>query len=256
MKPMKTDEIKQANRKALPKYILIMVAAFVLGGGIGFCGAYFGADQLRGALSTALSFFTEKVAPWLLPVCLVAELALCLPPYFSAKKLFADWDGEDEEVYQRIDRTLSSAMFANSMCLLVGLVLAGVAYCSGLEHPLMLLMCGAMLLVILIVSVLFQQRVVDFVKRLSPEKNGSVYDIKFQQKWLDSCDEAEKLMIGQCALQAYKATTLTCTILWVVLTLTALFLGTGPLPILAVGIIWGVSQWAYFRTERKLSRLR
>ena len=47
---------------------------------------------------------------------------------------------------------------------------------------------------------------VDAAKKTNPEKTASVYDTKFQKKWLDSCDEAEKIMIGKCAFKAYAAT--------------------------------------------------
>ena len=40
-------------------------------------------------------------------------------------------------------------------------------------------------------------------KELNPEKKGSVYDVKFVDKWEDSCDEAEKILIYKCAYKTY-----------------------------------------------------
>ena len=77
--------------------------------------------------------------------------------------------------------------------------------------------------------------------------------MKFRKKWLDSCDEAEKLMAGQCAYKAYSASTKACAGLWLVFTLSALFLGTGLLPILAVCLIWAVNQCVYSYWSIKLS---
>lgn len=47
-------------------------------------------------------------------------------------------------------------------------------------------------LVILAEGIIIQQKAVDITKIMYPEKTASVYDLKFQKKWVDSCDEAEK----------------------------------------------------------------
>ena len=36
---------------------------------------------------------------------------------------------------------------------------------------------------------------------MNPEKTASVYDMKFQKKWLETCDEAEKIIVGKCAFK-------------------------------------------------------
>ena len=37
------------------------------------------------------------------------------------------------------------------------------------------------------VLVVLQQKIVDLERRINPEKRGSVYDMKFQKTWMDSC---------------------------------------------------------------------
>lgn len=95
------------------------------------------------------------------------------------------------------------------------------------------------------VCVVLQQKLVDLTKRLNPEKHGSVYDTKFRKKWLDSCDEAERAVIGQCAYKAYQAVSQACLALWLVFLLGGMFFDWGFLPVLAVCIIWGVGQSVY-----------
>ena len=48
-----------------------------------------------------------------------------------------------------------------------------------------------------------QQMTVDFQKIMNPEKQGSVYDLRFQKKWEESCDELEKFTIYRSAYKAY-----------------------------------------------------
>lgn len=100
-------------------------------------------------------------------------------------------------------------------------------------------------LVTLYLSAVLQQKLVDATKRMNPEKRGSVYGAKFQKKWYESCDEAERAVIGQCALKAYQAVTYTCVVLWAVTSLGGLFFSWGLMPAMTVCIIWGVSQSVY-----------
>lgn len=101
---------------------------------------------------------------------------------------------------------------------------------------------------------MLQQKLVDLTKRLNPEKKGSVYDTKFQKKWYESCDEAERAIIGQCAFKAYQAMVRVCLGLWVVFALGGMFFNWGFLPALAVCIVWGVGQSVYAWWTLKLGK--
>ena len=56
---MDKNEIKGANRKALPQFMLIMVICFIIGGTIGFCSAKYGLNTLAGGMKTAGMFFWD-----------------------------------------------------------------------------------------------------------------------------------------------------------------------------------------------------
>lgn len=254
-------EIKAANRAALPKFILITLLSCAVGGVLGFSMARFGVSQLTLWLRGAGAFFAVNLAPWLLVACVAAAWAVCLPKYLRAKAMLGQWDGEDEGVWDAADRRLSSALYTSNLLLVAGFFLLTASYSTGMDPSACLFGGRAVFFVALVgfialmVSILLlQQKLVDLTRQLNPEKKGSVYDRHFQQKWLDSCDEAERAIIGQCAYKAYKATTAVCSGLWCVFTITALFLDTGMLPPLAVCIIWGTASSVYARWSRKLSR--
>ena len=247
------DEIRQANRKALPKFLLMTLAGFLLGFVISFMVRFgldvLGQDNVADTLS-GLGTGLAKAAPWLLAACGAVELIAVLILYQRAKAIVRDWDGEDETVPDRAEKPLSLAMWISSMALIAAFFLMTASYSSGLlskskaDVPGML--GGVIVFVaVLAVTMILQQRLVDLVKRLYPEKKVSVYDRKFQKKWFDQCDEAEKAQIGESAWHAYNAANKTCMALWLVFTLTALFLDTGILPVLAVCVIWAVSQSVY-----------
>lgn len=255
------DSIKQANRKAFPKFIVFTLICALVGGVVGFCSARFGLDGLAGTLARAGSAFSRLWAPWLLLACALLRPALCVPMYLRAKRLAAAWDGEDEEAEALIDRKATVAQWVNllfNVCIyfLFAAVFSG-AFDSFPEEKggFLFILALCTFLIGMVEGIMLERRFVDLAKGLAPEKDGSVYDLNFRKKWLASCDEAEKLIIGRCAYKAYTATNTTCMVLWIIFTLSALFLNTGFLPVLVVCIIWGVSASVYTYWSMKLSQL-
>ena len=101
---------------------------------------------------------------------------------------------------------------------------------------------------------MIQQKCVDTTKQTNPEKKASVYDMRFQKKWLEDCDEAEKLMIGKCAFKAYSATNAVCTVLAIVLAVCALVFDIGFLPSLTVCLVWIVNLSVYCKEAMRYSK--
>lgn len=253
-------EIKKANRKALPKFILIIIISAIVGGGIGFFSAEYGLDALSGGIKTAGEAFGLRVAPWLMLATAIAVLLISLPLYQGAKKLLAAWDGEDEEISDAADQKLSIVIWTTGTALIISYFLIAASYSGGfamLEQETSVVPLAASIAAfigIMIEAVIFQQKCVDAVKKINPEKTASVYDMKFQKKWMDSCDEAEKLMIAKCAFKAYGATNTACSILAIALAVCALIFGIGFLPSLVVCVIWIVNQSVYYRETMKYSK--
>lgn len=123
------------------------------------------------------------------------------------------------------------------------------------KHLNMYVLAIVTFLVILAEGVIIQQKVVDINKIMYPEKTASVYDLKFQKKWVDSCDEAEKIMIGRCAFEAFKVTNSVCGALSIILAISALMFDIGFLPSFVVCLIWLVNQCVYCRAAAKCSKV-
>ncbi len=257
---MDNNEIKQANRKALPKFILIMVICLLVGGLIGFCSAKYGLTTLAGSMKSAGAFFGTYIATWLMLAIAVILPVVCILIYRSAKKLLSSWDGENEEISDAIDRKLSIALWVASVALILSFFLLAASYSGGFEtfenesNILPFFIGIGSFFAIMAETVVIQQKCVDAAKKINPEKTASVYDTKFQRKWMDSCDEAEKIMIGKCALKAYLATNTVCTVLSMALALCALVFGTGFLPSLVVCLIWIVNQSVYCKEAIRYSK--
>lgn len=257
---MTDKEIKKANRKAMPKFIIIVVISAVLGGAVGYFAAKYGLNTMAEHIRAASEAFGMHFAPWILAAIAVMMPFWAVTAYKSAKKMIQTWDGEDEEVYNAIDYRLSVAMWLSNAAIIVGFFLISAAYSVGFalieEGREVYLLCVSIVafLAIFVEVLLIQQKSVDAIKRICPEKKASVYDVKFQKKWMDSCDEAEKITIGKCAYKAYTASNTVCSILAVVLAVCALIFETSFLPALVVCIIWIVSQYAYYKEAMRYSQ--
>ena len=252
------DEIRQANRKALPKFLLVMLGGLVLGAVIGFV-SLFGLDALGpDNVANAMAGFGNGLAiaaPWLLAACGAVELIAGLILYRRAKGIIQTWDGEDETVSDRAEKPLNLALWISSMAMAAAFFLLTASYSAGMasKSDAFGMLGGVIAFVaVLVITIMLQQRLVDLVKQLYPEKKASVYDTKFQKEWFNQCDEAEKAQIGQCAYHAYNAANRTCMALWLVFTVTALLLDTGILPVLTVCVIWAVSTSVYCWWANKL----
>ena len=82
-----------------------------------------------------------------------------------------------------------------------------------------------------------------------------VYDMKFQKKWLETCDEAEKIIVGKCAFKAFNITNSMCSVLAVILAISALMFGIGFLPSFVVCLIWIVNMSIYCKECLKYSKV-
>ena len=132
----------------------------------------------------------------------------------------------------------------------MAVILADINALSGK----MLLICLAEMLLSLFWTAVLQQKLVDLEKQINPEKQGSVYDIKFNKKWMDSCDEREQLIIYKSAYQSYRFTSTFCLILSIVVMLGSIPFGYGPLPACIVLLVWLVMMLSYCIAAMRLEK--
>lgn len=200
------------------------------------------------------------IAPWLMLAIAILVPLVSVPLYRKAKKLLSFWDGEDEEISDAVDEKLSITIWLTSIALTLSYFLIAASYSGGFatfeneNNSLSFLVSISAFFGIMIETVIIQQKCVDAAKKTNPEKNASVYDTKFHKKWMDSCDEAEKILIGKCAYKAYGATNTVCALLAIALAICALIFGIGFLPSFTVCLIWIVNQSVYCREALKYSK--
>ena len=101
---------------------------------------------------------------------------------------------------------------------------------------------------------LWQVRYIKLIQKLYPEKKGDPTSLKFQEQWLASCDEGQKLITYQAAYKAFQNTNAACIILWILAFVGMFILKTGVYPILCICIIWLINNVSYMLRAAKLER--
>lgn len=230
------------NRKALPKYIGIIVLSALVGAGLGLLAGFTGASSLPEAIAASIHGFLKAVTPWSILVVTIVCLGAGMFQYCSAKKIAAAWDGENEEVIEKAEEKLSWILFYSSINMVVDFFFFGIGFQFLTTGVLWFLLSFVLSLGCCMV---LQQKVVDLTRKINPEKQGSIYDMNFQKKWLASCDENEQRQIGQAAFKAFNVVNNTCTILWMILVILTFVFDIGILPFFLVTLIFGISQTVY-----------
>ena len=250
------DPVTRDNRKSWPKFVAVLIAALFAGGALGTAVTWIMENPSLDEVIRHLGVALGACAPWIV-LCALLFWAGSMVCYRRGKAAFASWDGEDEDVPDFAEHLLSwsilwatAAQFFAFGAFSVVVSLIPLGYADYLS----LLAAIAGLLAVTFLVLFTQQRVVDLTRRINPEKQGSVYDFKFQKKWLASCDEAERQRIGQAAYSSFLVTSRTAMVVWIVMVLVNLYLPIGPLPVLAALFPWGVGQISYLVACLKMER--
>ena len=243
---MERNEIKEANRKAMPGFLLLALVGALVGGIVGFYSAEYDVEQLAGSMKSAGAFFGKYVSSWILLAIAVITPIVVIPVYKKTKRLLLAWDGEDESICDIAEKKLNTVLMIISIAMICAFFLISATYSGGFamieKHLNMYVLAIVTFLIIL-------------AEGMYPEKTASVYDLKFQKKWVDSCDEAEKMMIGRCAFEAFKVTNSVCGALSIILAISAMMFDIGFLPSFVVCLIWLVNQCVYCRAAAKCSKV-
>ena len=247
---------KSENQKAFPRFLGILVVASLIGGvlgGLSGVAGYFWKDHT--AFGAAFAHLLGAASPWAMVACAAVLLGLGLYQYRKSDTAFHGWDGEDEDVMQRAEERLSWALLLDSLTVIASFFFfnAGIVYLPQEVDSAMIPLL-AIFLVVIALSILLQQKTVDLTKEINPEKRGSVYDMKFQERWWESCDEAERRQIGQASYKAYTTLNKFCPYCWGVLFLGNMIFHYGILPSTVVLLVWAVLTVSYTREAIRLSR--
>lgn len=254
-----SDE-KKKNRRTMIVFIAILAASLVLGFLFGVASRVIqnSIPDMQILLNQIMNIMAY-VVPILFLILNLTQAVVGSIYIRISKKQAATWDGEDEEVIEQIEKKLNVPMILTNAMQVLNFVFFSVCICLAETDELSKLMQdiignGAIVLFIVsfVIEMVLQKQTVDLEKQLNPEKQGNIFDVKFQEVWVNSCDEAQKLMIYKAGYQAFKVTNYTCMGVWLLALIAQFMFQTGIFPVICIGIIWMVLIMTYSITSYKL----
>lgn len=260
MEKNKINEIQKEDAKAGKQFTIIIIIAAVVGF---FLGGASGMLKRGGGeiIALAIQNFLYLISPfasWIINAFAILFMGITIG---KCKKMYRNWDGEDENVMNRIEYRLSIALMMTSIDMVLGYFFFGVGMAAvNIEDPydiwcaIRIFATLAGVILTMIVVTVGQKEIINFEKIMNPEKKGSVYDMRFAKKWEESCDEAEKLVIYKSSYTSYRCTSICLLLLWLFCVLGMGIWNFGILPLAMVMIVQLVSTLSYCVKSIQLSK--
>lgn len=250
---MSRESIKKEDRKMQKRFFIVLIICMVLGGFTGAAGVRlvdFAKEQswdfvtFTKELTRNVSFVTR----YLLPIVNGVVLPVLFVRYLRHKKEVYVMDGEDEVQYDTIDKKLGLDLLFSGIMFMMNMFLYGTAFYGMMEQNTKSVIFAVDIAVFLggmICLVFYQKAIVNLVKELNPEKQGSVFDTRFKDKWFASCDEAERQKIGMAAYGTYRIMSGIYGTLSFVLMIAGFFFPIGLMPFVLVSVLWLLQMIIY-----------
>ena len=245
MSNIELNNLKKENKKAFKSFIIIMIVCALVGAFFGvFIVAYkqgniaFFKEMRSIDLSRLVTKGFAIASPFVIWGGIIGNTCLGVYCLSYAKKKYAKWDGENEEYIEHLENRLNFLITMTSAFSFVVYLFFSASTFAVMQNiykepiPFFLSLLG--MFASMVVYVKLQKGVVDIVRIMNPEKKGSIYDLDFQKKWIQSSDEAEKFIVYKAAYGAFKAVNSLCIILFVVYFLIGCLFDTGMIPMITV----------------------
>ena len=249
------DRIQKDNKKALPKFMAVIVTAALIGGVLGFLASLAAHGARVEAIPQLLTDFLRAVAPYLIPAIWIPVILIQFLMEKKVRAMLSSWDGEDEDIPEQIDRKLDILLTVHNVAMGLGYLAFSIEPTLGLSGgPMSDAAMFLEFIVMMAVIVYVQKRTVDLSRTLNPEKQGSVFDMKFCEKWNNSCDEAEKKIQGEASFKTFLIMNRLLISAWAVLFFLNMLFPIGFMAFFLVLGIWIAMQLIFNLTAMKLSR--
>jgi hypothetical protein len=249
----------KSNRKILLIFIAILAASMV-------GGFIFGRLMVRAEETVTLVNFARdtreffvRAIPVLFVIASVLGMILSLTSFLRCnamyKKLQNDrenddlWDALEEKLNQPI--ILTNSFYMVILCLFFCCLITEnrAAYSSAVFIAIFLLFVASC-----VMGILIPKMTIDIEKKLNPEKQGNVLDLEFQKVWMDSCDEAQKMIAYKAGYKAFQSTNAACLVLILAAFICSVAFQTDLVALIFVCIIWFVNNLSYMIRAAKLEK--
>lgn len=229
---------KETGRKAgfLQTGIMMLIGAIIGGGGS--LVFFFWREPLREVLknlAASISLYSSRALIGLSVLGCITGTVLVL----RARKKYKNWDKEDEEEAEHIEKSYECYQAVMSILSVVGVCVSGIVIsklykenAAGNGIAVYFFTIGAFW------NLICLDRIVNYMKKLNPDKKGNIFSWNYDKECLASCDEREKVQVFHAGYEVYLKSQYLYLALFVALILLSTILDLGFAPFLLLLIIW------------------
>ena len=246
--------------------LIIMIMCCTIGALCGFFGAR-ATDLFKGDLANLgkliaekLPYFQSYIMPWIILAFTLICFVLGEIWINKGKKQIATWDGEDNEHIEIADSYLNNVATSSTVLMIAIQILFGLStyqlmsLFETIDNVDMTIISIVIYFAGMFISLSQQNRAIKAIKEYAPEKKGSVYDMKFQKVWYESCDEAERQLIGDVSYQTFRFMNSAFSSFLTVTIIIGMFIPIGFLCAFFIGVLWLIMTCYYTYACKKMEQ--
>jgi hypothetical protein len=256
---------KKSNRTIFITFVVALFAIYIAGFFIGRLAVHLEGERSFEELVLSVKAFAIHATPVVLIVVCSVGIIISTAVFLSCRAMYKKLlnDKDNDALWDTLEDRLNVAMILTNIfsiidlflflcCLYSGLVMAEKDYSdSGMA---IMIAPFVLFIVASIVGVLIPKWTLDIEKHLNPEKRGNVLDFQFQKVWMNSCDEAERLIAYKAGYKAFLNTNTTCIVMCIVAFVVSVSFRTNVFALVCVCVIWFVNNLSYMLRAAKLER--
>ncbi len=260
---MNNKKKERSDKRILLTFILTIAAC----GGIGYFFGMITAKTEETDTFTQAAEMMKDAVMQSFPVLfmIVAVLSIIIPTigYIRCHKMYQKLqaDRDNDELWDRLENALNGPVITSTLfsianvCLFLCFVYGAVTAKSDERYGKTVVLIGLAVFVIsTVMGIVIPHLVIKIEKELNPEKKGNVLDSKFREVWMDSCDEAQQMMVYKSAYKAFSNTNMVCIWLIAITFVCAMLFKTDILSMIIVCLIWFINTFSYMLHAAKLER--
>ncbi len=257
---------EKSTKKAFIILISVLAICFLAGYIEGKIIGKLEKAQSLDAVVTAIRAFSFDAIPILFAV--VSFLGCLLPviAYARCNTLYKQLqrDRENDDLWDTLEEKLNVPMIMSNIFSIIELCLffcflydveKGYGKAGGYQSA-MWVIAVALFVITMAIEILIPKLTVDIEKKLNPEKRGNALDLQFHKVWMNSCDEAERLIAYRAGYQAFLSTNMVYMVLCIVTFIFTFLFKTDIMGFVYVCIIQLVNNVSYMMRAAKLERCR
>jgi len=209
------DVIKQEGKNVKRRFYITILISAAIGGCFGLLISSISLNttlESRNHFLKLIDLFFEQAIPYIFIIFSIITIFYVLFLQHKVKSEFQNLSEEDDVKIQSIENRVNTALMLSNIIyiisfMLIGIVTSDLFYNGNLfKHSFLItfVVCFLFFVFNLIIVIRVQKNLIHLIKKMNPEKKGNVYDINFHKDWLNSCDEAQQLMIYKCAYKSFQ----------------------------------------------------